>query len=105
MIIVRGVNVFPTQIEEQVCRHGRLSPHFQLVVTQRGHLDDLIVLVEPRPELAPFSENDRELVARELAHQIKAYVGVSPLVHVLDVGGVERSQGKAKRVVDQRHLV
>jgi phenylacetate-CoA ligase len=105
MLIIRGVNVFPTQIEEQVCKHGRLAPHFQLVVTQRGHLDDLIVLVEPRPELAPFSENDRELVARELAHQIKAYVGVSPLVHVLDVGGVERSQGKAKRVVDQRHLV
>src|SRR5699024_4597992 len=56
MLIIRGVNVFPTQVEERVCQHGRLSPHFQLIVTQRGHLDDLVVLVEPKPELAPFSE-------------------------------------------------
>ena len=100
MIILRGVNVFPSQIEEQILKCGGLSPHFLLELTHRERMDAMTVVVEARPQAAEDAQ--RALGARELAHHIKSVVGVTVGVRVVDPGGVERSQGKAKRIVDLR---
>ncbi|MRX11734.1 phenylacetate--CoA ligase [Pseudoduganella sp. FT25W] len=100
MLIIRGVNVFPTQIEELICKMPKLSPQYQLVVTRDGHLDKLDVLAELRAD-TPSSEVDS--LARELEHRIKTNVGVSTRVKMLPANGIERTlTGKARRVVDQR---
>jgi phenylacetate-CoA ligase len=101
MLIIRGVNVFPSQIEEMILKDPRLSPHYQLLVYRDDHLDSLDVLVEPRPEAA-WSDAERDAIARDLSHHIKSYIGISTRVEIVEVGGIERSLGKAKRVVDKR---
>ena len=98
MMIVRGVNVFPTQIEEQLMKCRGLAPHFQIELTRDGRMDRMTVLVEA----AEGAAADRESSARELAHHIKSVIGVTAAVEVRDPGGVERSAGKARRVVDKR---
>jgi len=100
MLIIRGVNVFPSQIEEMILRDHRLSPHYQLEVRREKHLDDLTIKVEARPGL--LDESARAGAANDLRHHIKSYIGVSTSVTVVDDGGIERSMGKAKRVVDLR---
>ncbi len=107
MLIIRGVNVFPTQIEELVLKQPILAPIYQLVVTREGHLDKLDVIVEARQEVSDrLNERDLEACAKELQHGIKTYVGVSTKVRVLAAGCMERtSTGKAKRVVDKRPKV
>ncbi|MCX2722767.1 phenylacetate--CoA ligase PaaK [Roseibium salinum] len=100
MIILRGVNVFPTQIEEQILKCGGLSPHFQIELTKANRLDVITVHVEALPEAA--SGEHRGASAKELAHHIKSIVGISAIIDVREPGGVERSAGKAKRVVDNR---
>ena len=100
MLIIRGVNVFPTQIEELICKMPRLAPQYQLVISRDGHLDKLEVLAELRPD-TPAA--DSEALARELEYNIKTYVGVSTKVRLLAANGIERTlTGKARRVVDQR---
>jgi phenylacetate-CoA ligase len=100
MLIIRGVNVFPSQIEEQILKVPKLSAHYQLEVSRRGHMDELDVHVEAKPDV--ISEADRENAARELQHHVKSLIGINTRIHVQSVGTVERSQGKAKRVVDLR---
>lgn len=100
MIIVRGVNVFPTQIEEQIFKVMGLSPHYQLVLTRSGRMDELEVLVEAADPQE--SSSIREKASAELAHHIKSVIGVTARITVADPGGVPRSEGKAKRVVDRR---
>ena len=104
MLIIRGVNVFPSQIEELILRVPRLAPQYQLIVSRDGHLDKLEVLVEARQELAGvLSPADAAALASELQHLIKTHVGVSTRVQVLVGSAIERSQtGKARRVLDQR---
>ena len=104
MLIIRGVNVFPSQIEELILKMPKLAPQYQLVVSREGHLDKLDVIGELRPEVSgKMSEYDTEALARELAHQIKTYVGVTTRVRLLAAGSIERTlTGKAKRVVDKR---
>jgi phenylacetate-CoA ligase len=104
MLIIRGVNVFPSQIEELILRVPRLAPQYQLVISRDGHLDKLDVLVEARHEIAPLlSATETAALSAELQHLIKTYVGVSTRVQVLNNSTIERTQtGKAKRVVDQR---
>ncbi len=99
MLIIRGVNVFPTQIEELICKDPALAPHYELVVSRDGHLDSLAVRVEVNPDTHP-SEWDRH--AKMLQHSIKSRVGISTKVDVVEQGGVARSIGKAKRVRDLR---
>lgn len=101
MMIVRGVNVFPTQIEELILKHAALTAHYQCVLTREGPMDCLTVRVETRPGLAPEADEARG-AARELQHDVKTFVGTSIEVVLLHEGGVERSQGKARRVIDQR---
>jgi phenylacetate-CoA ligase len=99
MMIVRGVNVFPTQIEELILRTGSLSPHFQCVLGRAGRLDTLTVRVERRPDV-PM---ETALVdAATLEEQVKNTIGVTVAVQVLDPDSVERSMGKMKRIVDER---
>ena len=92
MLIIRGVNVFPSQIEELILRLHELSPHYVLELSREGPLDHLTVLVESNSEPA----------AKTLQQHIKAYVGVSADVKAVPAGSIERSIGKAKRVIDKR---
>ncbi|MDS9469277.1 phenylacetate--CoA ligase PaaK [Paracoccus sp. MBLB3053] len=100
MIILRGVNVFPTQIEEQILKCQGLAPHFQIELSRSGRMDNMTVHVECTPEMC--DESARAHSAKELAHHIKSVVGVSTRINVTDPNGVARSEGKAKRVVDNR---
>jgi phenylacetate-CoA ligase len=102
MLIIRGVNVFPSQIEEQILKMPRLSPHYQLEVSREGHLDAMDVNVEIKPEFATSTAAEKEYLAHELQHHIKSYIGISTRVDIKAVGDIERSLGKARRVIDKR---
>ncbi len=99
MMIIRGVNVFPTQIEELMLKDHVLAPHYQIEITRRKNLDEMTVLVE---RTASSGRADGEAAGARLAHLIKNLIGVTAEVKVLAPGGVERSLGKAKRIVDKR---
>jgi phenylacetate-CoA ligase len=103
MMIVRGVNVFPTQIEELICKLPELAPHYQCILTREGPLDCLTVAVEARQGLSHESAEARA-AAERLSHDIKTYIGSSARIELRAEGGIERSLGKAKRVIDQRKL-
>ncbi|MBI2771993.1 MAG: phenylacetate--CoA ligase [Burkholderiales bacterium] len=103
MLIIRGVNVFPTQIEELILRHGGLSPLYQLVVTREGKLDQVEVLVELQPADAAMHIDEVSEIGRWLQQRIKTMVGISARVTVMPPDSIERTQtGKARRVVDNR---
>jgi phenylacetate-CoA ligase len=101
MMIVRGVNVFPTQIEELILRQPALSAHYQCVLSKEGPLDNLMVKVETRMGLSAQSP-EAQAAAQALVHEAKAYIGSSLSVELCEEGAIERSQGKAKRVLDLR---
>jgi phenylacetate-CoA ligase len=101
MMIIRGVNVFPSQIEELILKRAELAPHYQCVLTREGPMDDLKVVIETKPGVSPESIEARA-AAKMLQHEIKVYIGSSVAIELKAEGGVERSQGKAKRVVDLR---
>ena len=100
MMIVRGVNVFPTQIEEQLLRCEGLAPHFYIELFREHRLDSVRVHVEARPERA--DEASRAAQAALLKAHVRSVVGIGIEVEVADPGGIERSMGKARRVVDKR---
>ena len=100
MIILRGVNVFPTQVEEQVLAVEGLAPYFQIELGRDGRLDTMKVLAEALPEAA--TEDQRHAAAAMLLAKVKDVIGVSAMVEVGAPGAVERSQGKARRVIDNR---
>ncbi len=102
MMIIRGVNVFPSQIEEMILKVAGLSPHYQLEISRDDNLDNLTVNVEVRE--AGCSDDLRAQMAKELQHHIKSLIGVSTRVQVHDVESIARSQGKAQRVIDKRNL-
>jgi phenylacetate-CoA ligase len=100
MLIIRGVNVFPTQIEELVFQQGQLAGQYQLVVTREGHLDELEVRCEV---LSTAVDADRDVAAAWLQHRIKTLIGISARVHVGAPDSIERTLvGKARRVIDKR---
>jgi phenylacetate-CoA ligase len=101
MMIIRGVNVFPSQIEELILKRNELAPHYQCVLTREGPMDDLKVLIETKPGVSPEGIEARA-AAKQLQHEIKVYIGSSVAIELKAEGGIERSQGKAKRVVDLR---
>jgi phenylacetate-CoA ligase len=102
MLIIRGVNLFPTQIEELILKQPELEPYYTLEVTRPANLDELTVHVEMGGELANGSQELRHAAARKLEHNIKAYIGVSCTVRLALPMGLERSVGKAKRILDRR---
>jgi len=99
MMIIRGVNVFPTQVEELMLRDPVLAPHYQIEITRPGSLDEMTIIVERMPGAGSA---DGDAAGKRLAHLVKNLIGVSADVRVLAPGGVERSLGKAKRIVDKR---
>jgi phenylacetate-CoA ligase len=104
MLIIRGVNVFPTQIEEQVLRDKRLSGTYQIVLSRDGHLDNVEVRCELQPDAsASLSPADIATLTKELQHRIKTIIGISTRIEVMDFGTLPRTQtGKARRVWDNR---
>jgi len=98
MMIVRGVNVFPTQIEEMLLALPTLSAHYQIVLTREGRMDEIEIKVETRQGVG----DDGNAAAKALAKSIKDRIGVTAWVNVLPPDGIERSQGKAKRIIDLR---
>ena len=100
MIILRGVNVFPSQIEEKLFTLPALGPHYQIVLTKEGRMDQMEVRVEPRDP--SVSAADVAAATKQLAHMIKANVGISTKITAEAMGAIERSQGKAVRTVDKR---
>ena len=99
MLIVRGVNLFPSQVEEQILRDQALSGHYVLELTRTGALDDLLVRVEARMALDRGSAGRS---AEALAQRLKGMCGLSAEVEIAAPGAVERSMGKARRVIDKR---
>jgi phenylacetate-CoA ligase len=103
MLIIRGVNVFPSQIEAVLAQEKRLAPHYLLELRRPDRLDELDVVVETRGNAGgQLSATELTELEREAEHLIKAYVGVTTRVRVVGPGTIERSQGKAKRVIDLR---
>lgn len=101
MLIIRGVNMFPSQVEEQILALPALAGHYQIEVTRAGTLDDLTIQVELRPDA---NGADVRHVSQELTHRIKAHIGVSAKVDVRPTGSIPRSAGKAVRIIDHRKL-
>ncbi|MGW0687631.1 phenylacetate--CoA ligase PaaK [Streptomyces sp. NPDC002754] len=100
MVILRGVNLFPTQVEEIVLRTPGVAPHFQLRLTREGRMDALTVRAEARPDATP---EERETAARAIAAGMKDGVGVTVAVEIVDPETLERSVGKIKRIADERN--
>ena len=103
MIILRGVNVFPTQIEEQILRCHGLSPHFQIILEREGRSDTMTVRVECAHDAT--SSEARAAGMHKLSHYIKDIIGVSARVEVCDADTLARSEGKAMRVIDHRKII
>jgi phenylacetate-CoA ligase len=99
MLIIRGVNVYPSQVEEQVLTIEALAPHYLIEVTRSGNLDSVTIKVERKPDTSP---GEKDAAATLLCHRIKSYIGISSTVVVCEVGEIPRSLGKAKRVLDKR---
>lgn len=99
MLIIRGVNVFPSQIEEQILACQALSPHYQIEITRPERMDQVKIAVECR-QGARLADSQQD--AKTLAHQIKTMIGISTSIEVCDTGSIPRSQGKAVRVKDLR---
>ncbi len=99
MLIVRGVNLFPSQVEEQILRDPALTGHYVIELSRTGALDDLLIRVEARAEAAHEAQTHS---ARELADRLKGMCGLSAEVQIAAPGGIQRSMGKARRVIDKR---
>jgi phenylacetate-CoA ligase len=99
MLIIRGVNVFPSQIEELILKCPGLAPHYEIEITRPHRLDEVLVTVEARPEL---TQHQHEAEAGLLAHKLKSMIGISAHIKVQVSGSIQRSSGKASRVTDRR---
>ncbi|MGH7070850.1 MAG: AMP-binding protein, partial [Acetobacteraceae bacterium] len=102
MLIIRGVNVFPTQFEEIVLKMPLLAACYQLIVSRDGYLDQIDVHVEMHPEAASDDPSVLGATANQLQHQIKTYMGITARVSVLPPNTIDRGTGKATRVIDKR---
>ncbi|MET0047643.1 MAG: phenylacetate--CoA ligase [Sedimenticola sp.] len=102
MLIIRGVNVFPSQVESVLMKSETLSPFYQLEVFREGNMDTLVVNVDASPPLMEQTQEARDKLAQKVVRDIKDFIGVSCRVIIKGVGEVPRSQGKAVRVIDHR---
>jgi phenylacetate-CoA ligase len=101
MMIIRGVNVFPSQIEEILLKIQAFSPNYQIIISRAKNMDDLSINIEPDSHA---NENEIKEGIKTLQHRIKSGVGVSVKVNIKAQGEILRSQGKAQRVVDERNI-
>jgi len=104
MLIVRGVNVFPTQIEEQIMRDPRLSGNYQIMLSRDGHMDNVEIRCEVQRELSgKLSPSDIQAISKSLQQHIKTIIGISTRVTIMEHDSIPRTlTGKAKRVLDER---
>ena len=103
MLIIRGANIFPTQIEEVLMRVEGTEPHYQLVLRKKGHLDDLEVKVEVSDSML-FDEMKQMQELKDLiSHRLRQTLGISVKITLVEPKAIERSMGKAKRVIDLRY--
>ncbi|WP_378949692.1 phenylacetate--CoA ligase PaaK [Mesorhizobium sp. ANAO-SY3R2] len=103
MLIIRGVNIFPSQVEAALAHERNLAPHYMLELHRHGHLDELEVVVEARRKISgKLTAAQHNALEHRAEHFIKAFVGIASRVRVVDPGTIERSHGKAKRVIDLR---
>ena len=102
MLIIRGVNVFPSQVESVLMQTETLSPFYQIEVFRKGSMDTMVVNVEASPPLMEQPQEHRDKVAAKVVRDIKDFIGVSCQVVIKDVNEVPRSEGKAVRVIDHR---
>ncbi len=102
MLIIRGVNVFPTQIEELLCKMPELAPHYMIEVSKEGNLDNMSVAVELAQAASGMTQEQQSEVAKRLQQAVKTYVGISVKININKPGSLERSAGKAKHVIDKR---
>ncbi len=99
MLIIRGVNVFPTQIETQICAIDGLTPHYSIEVNKKGNMDTIKVMVEVSPNQ---TMDNYDNMIKKLNHKIKTFIGISAQIELKQPNELPRSQGKAQRVVDKR---
>ncbi|HEX3015018.1 MAG TPA: phenylacetate--CoA ligase, partial [Desulfobacteria bacterium] len=104
MLIIRGVNVFPSQVESVLLNAGQLEPHYMLVVDKKGQLDTLEVWVEVSPELFADKVRGLEQVERKIRRDMESALGIAVTIKLVEPKTIARSEGKAKRVVDKREL-
>lgn len=102
MLIIRGVNLFPTQIEEQILKMPAFAPHYEIEVTRKGHMDSMTVRVELKPDAGKADSRRKDELAGELRHHIRSYIGISTEVDIREPGTLARSEGKARHVFDHR---
>lgn len=105
MLIIRGVNVFPSQLEEEIVKVVHLAPHYQLEVRRNGHLDTLAIKVELKQSSLSLSQQERCQICNSLRRRIKSMVGISTEISIVNCGTLPRSEGKAVRVCDLRAVV
>ncbi|MNN82590.1 Phenylacetate-coenzyme A ligase [compost metagenome] len=103
MLIIRGVNVFPTQIEEQVLKIKQLSENYEIHLYRNGNLDSMDVHVELKHDLQGLDGDQQKLIGNELSKQIKTYIGISARVLIQPSHSLKRSEGKACHVFDKRN--
>jgi phenylacetate-CoA ligase len=104
MLIIRGVNVFPSQIEEVLLRFEKIEPHYQLIVDRKGHLDNLEVQIEMTQELFSDEVRNLEQIERKIENEIASALGVHARVRLVEPKTIPRSEGKAVRIVDKRKI-
>lgn len=104
MLIIRGVNVFPSQIESVLMETPEIQPHYQLVVDRKGNLDTLTVNVEISEDSFSDAIKNLQRLESKISDNIKEYLGVSAQVKLVEPKTIERSQGKAVRVIDNREI-
>lgn len=104
MIIIRGVNVFPSQIEHVLLEIGQIEPHYQLVIDRVGYLDVLEVHVEVSKEMFSDDVKSLEILSKKIQNEIESTLGISVKVKLVEPKTIERSEGKAKRVIDKRKI-
>ena len=104
MLIIRGVNVFPSQVEAAILEVGDVEPHYLLIVDRVGSLDELEVQVEVSPKM--FSDKIRGLedLTKKIKHNVESVLGISVKIKLVEPNSLPRSEGKAKRVLDRRHI-
>jgi phenylacetate-CoA ligase len=104
MLIIRGANIFPSQVEDVLLGLGETAPHYQLLVERESNLDTLTVLVERNGGMADSSPDAVKAAERKIQEKLKAATGLSPLVRLVEPKTIARSEGKAKRVIDRRAM-
>ena len=104
MLIIRGVNVFPTQIESVLMEIGDTEPHYQLVITREGLMDELMIRVEVSEKLFSDKIGNLEALERRIRQRVESILGIAAKVVLVEPRSIPRSEGKAQRVIDMRNI-